>query len=144
VAAHVKSLWPESALSVNVRTPVAVLREQARALTDITKGILVGDVSSSESASKKTVLHNLDVIAPALGGFRRRLVTLSHHSDQVYPVSLSADMYIAESSPDTASLENTLALLFGSKGVISMLTSLIAQSNEATDDQKATDMDGKG
>lgn len=69
-----------------VQTPLAILRVQARLLSQLTSGILDGDVETEET--DKLVQHRLVVIAPAYNGYKHTLVTVIHNPDIAYPAEV--------------------------------------------------------
>jgi len=81
--------WPED-IKPKIQTPLAILRNRASELTNITEGLLVGNVESMTDELKEQTYHSLDVSVPALNHFRQRLLTIRHRANFVYPV------YIAE------------------------------------------------
>lgn len=54
---------------VKIKTPLALLREQASALTDMTKGLLVGEVKSGEVGGRYLAVR-LDITVPALNAYK--------------------------------------------------------------------------
>ena len=81
---QIPNLWPEG-LQPTVVSPVAILRFQATALGQATRGVLEGQVSSVETGGE--VRHDLDVFAPALN-YKHRILSLEHTKSYVYPVIL--------------------------------------------------------
>ena len=123
------NLWPEN-LSTDVLPPLAILRAQAGLLGKITKGILEAEVTSV--AKDDVVRHQLDVIAPALDGYRHRLLVVEHESHLVYPAIIDPDSNEAEFAQTPQNFINRLQTLLNSGQVLSVITSLIARSNEVT------------
>jgi hypothetical protein len=123
-------LWPEDAVAVDVVPPIAILKTQASQLTQMTRGLLEGEVSTV-GGDQGQVLHQLDVIAPALASYRHRLLTVSHPRDQVYPAAIQIEAgWSGGSSATQEEFLNDLRLALGSKHVRSLLQSLIARSNQ--------------
>lgn len=92
------SLWSTS-IKTDVRSPLSILSEQAQLLTNQTKGLLVGDVSSKLDSSKKSVVHSLDIVVPLLDGYRHRILAATHADSMVYPVKVDAAIYEVDTSP---------------------------------------------
>jgi hypothetical protein len=108
-------------------------------LSHISGGVLRGEVTSLETKAKrrdgseqKRLHHFLNVIAPAAGNLRRRVVSIIHAQDGAYPVSV---LEINDNYNDEAASEDQfiqmLARVLTSSETISVLQSLIARSNEA-------------
>jgi len=153
MAVSSSGFWPED-IKPRVQTPLAILRARANELTEITKGVLIGKVSSTSDTMQAQAYHSLDAVVPALRNLRQRLLTVRHGVKAVYPAYLDAKLpertpftQIAESlarfgSQGTAestalSDEELLALLkeaLRSPQVKSTLVSLIAMANEVTEE----------
>ena len=143
MANKIPNLWP-SAVSVETLPPVAILRVQAQNLTQMTHGLLQGEVISADG-DPEAVRHHLDVVAPGFNGYRFRILTVQHGSDLVYPVSLIHPA--AFSTEEIDEYENPYTIrptaysedefiqilkdVFQSGHVLSVINSLIAQSNES-------------
>jgi hypothetical protein len=65
------SFWviPDAAL---IRTPLSILREQASALTEQTRGVLVGEAVAKQDGDDLVVW--LDVVVPGLNEYRYRVL----------------------------------------------------------------------
>jgi hypothetical protein len=81
----IPNLWSEKDIKVEVLSPLAILHTQATNLEQMTKGLIETEITVVTSDKGETV-YQLDLIAPALGGYRHRLFAISHHKDMVYPV----------------------------------------------------------
>lgn len=88
----VASLW-SSDIKPNVLSPFAILDPQAQALTEQTKGLLVGELKVAHDNEKKTTSLTLDLIAPVLNNYRRRILTATYRTDMLYPVMVDADSF---------------------------------------------------
>jgi hypothetical protein len=78
-----------------VRSPASILVEQADLLARQTNGILVGELTSHDSEGEKgdeTGLA-LDIVVPALDGFRQRILVAKHAVGMPYPVRVDADVF---------------------------------------------------
>jgi hypothetical protein len=134
---RIPSLWPE--IKVDTVTPVAILRVQAAELEKATRGILLAEVTTT--ASEKEETHQLVVIAPALN-YQHELLVVSHRKGFVYPATVAwqqslglIELREVPSSGKLASNEMQLQRLIqealSSEGVQSIISSLIARSNES-------------
>ena len=86
--ATIPNLWPDD-IQVDVLPPVAILRAQENMLANKTQGILHAELTATET--EHFVQHHLDLVAPALNGYRERLLSASHRKDRIYPVTVAAD-----------------------------------------------------
>jgi len=64
-----ESFWPDLPTE-KVRTPHAILLEQASALAERTRGLLVGQVRRSQD--KNNFVSNLSIVAPSLNNYTMR------------------------------------------------------------------------
>ena len=87
----IPNLWPND-IEVDVVPPVTILRAQASHLGPLTRGILEAEVTTV-TANGDRLAHRLDLIAPALGDYRRTILTLTHNRDMFYPVTLEAECF---------------------------------------------------
>lgn len=90
MAASIPVLWSDD-IKVDVLTPLAILRAQVEPLRKKTQGLLEAEVTTSTSGDN--VLHKFDLIAPALGGYRRRILTATHQKEMIYPVTVEAECF---------------------------------------------------
>lgn len=95
-------LWAEDIAETVIKTPVAILKEQASLLGKKTQNIVVGEVISTQAQSEK-IRHRFNVVAPALGNYSFELFSISHNMD-LYPLEISIDekIYTELSSGETA------------------------------------------
>jgi hypothetical protein len=119
----IPNLWPTD-IVLNVVSPLAILRTQAGLLAEMTKGLLIAQVSTIKT-EHGLVRHLLDLIAPALNGYRHRLLTATHHRDMIYPVTVTAECFppkntsasvpggFAEFAETLASVQEKLASVTG-------------------------------
>lgn len=144
MSATIPNLWPDD-ITVDVVTPAAILKAQASQLAASTKGLLLAEVNASRAGSQ--VVHQLDVIAPALGGYRHRLLQVSHRQDRVYPATVSGPGLeaLSEWGDKEAYTQQELLKLIGaslqSGEAKSLLLSLIARSNEPKTGEDNPDAD---
>ncbi len=128
MADTIPSLWPES-IKQTVLTPLAILRTQANALRQVTKGVLEGEVSSVEAENQ--VEHQLDVIAPALD-YRHRILSVRHEREMPYPARVRSEVLdpLGKEVWDDDALIGLLAEVLATDLVKAVILSLIARSNE--------------
>ena len=81
-----KDLWPDEAFTqLTVLPPLQILREQGNSLTERTRGVLRGDVTTSTTDNKFT--HHLAVEAPSLD-YRIVVVRVTHSATKLYPADV--------------------------------------------------------
>src|ERR1700722_3349877 len=150
MATDILDLWGDS-IKANVLTPLVILKMQAELLRRKSKGIVLGDISAQPHTNVQR--YYFDLLAPAVGARRIRVLIASHSIDLVYPVVVEAiplwhyddslsrtdlpDWFDAESAWEcdkTASTEESFVVMLRhvlrSREVTSMIQSLIAISNE--------------
>jgi hypothetical protein len=125
-----KSLWGEIGLVEQIRTPTTILREQADALFEMTKGILNGIVTfSSDTRGKFTIV--LSIVAPAINNYQVE-VAQAHHTISLYPVEVIAAWDKYEKEPVKCKDENEFTTELGrilrSESTTTIVASLLAQS----------------
>ena len=154
--------WPDD-IRPKIQTPLAILRARAIELNDLTKGVLIGSVSSTTDAVKKQRYHSLDVTVPVLRNLRQRLFTIRHGSEMVYPVYIDAGLFessldlaarlgvvgsklVTESNEYEASTDIELLALLKSASrsakVKSKLVSLIAMANQEEEMSEVEALEG--
>lgn len=79
-------LWPDILPSQEVRSPVAILREQAAILGDKTQNAITADVELSETQTQGFIYH-FYLVAPALNNYYYRLFSVIHDIS-LYPVNI--------------------------------------------------------
>ena len=141
MADTIPSLWPED-IKPTVATPLAILRTQANALSQVTRGILQGRVTSVKAEAR--IEHQLSVLAPALD-YEHQIASVAHGKDLPYPATVCADCYdrippatgYRDVSTDDEFKERLREVLTSAE-VKSVVSSLIARSNELTERSDAT------
>ncbi len=123
-----KNLWGPLPESVEVRTPTQILKEQAAALENMTRGGLQGRVRVGTEPDGNFVL-DLDIVAPALGNYSYNVFRASH-GISIYPVTItpSGKSYRWVECPDEESFEKALGERLASEDVRRAIATLIAQS----------------
>ncbi|MBM3476071.1 MAG: hypothetical protein FJX75_22610 [Armatimonadetes bacterium] len=128
-----RSLWPDNIAVPAVRTPVAILREQAALLGPVTKNIVEADVWTQASDDGKRIVHTFVLVAPALDNYAYPLFVASHDPVRVYPVELVPG---AGGGPYVAGDEEDLTI--GLRGILQstptreVVEALLAQSQAVT------------
>lgn len=125
-----QNLWGDIKAEESVRTPTNVLKEQAAALSQMTKGILYGKVEVGSRGNKFKI--GLSIVAPAINDYEFEVVYVEHDIE-LYPVNVVAawEPYESRKRIECQNEEEfTVALgqILGSKRVSQVISSLIAQS----------------
>lgn len=123
-----KNLWGELPLTEVLRTPAVILREQATLLTEMTNGLLEGEVVSWKVESENPFCLRLSIIAPALDGYRFSVLD-SYHSILLYPIIVYDKVidrrFVCENE---SNFLDVVQHILSSKNVHAAITSLISQS----------------
>lgn len=135
MSATIPDLWP-SDIDLNVVTPLAILKSQARWFAAKTGGLLKASVVSKDDASMS--VHKFNLEAPELE-YVVTVITAWHPRHQVYPVRIDSFALVDRDSADeeNSSLScetqsdfvNSVSHVLKSKSVRGLIESLIAQSN---------------
>jgi hypothetical protein len=126
-----KNLWADITSAAPVRTPTTILKEQATALMEMTKGTLIGKVEvNSKPGSDFEIV--LSIIAPAINNYRFEVVYVGH-GIQLYPANVIAAWERFSSGKEVKcqnedELTDALGRILGSKEVTQVIMSLISQS----------------
>src|ERR1017187_5540967 len=94
---EIEDLWPDFNPAAIV-TPASILKTQAAALSQKSKGLLQGEVETW--TSEENIYHRFNLIVPALENYRYSLLRM-HHLGTLYPV------YVDESPLTMAGAEST-------------------------------------
>jgi hypothetical protein len=124
----IPDLWPPDFGVSGPLPPVAILRGQAAALHERTKGLVMGDVRNvSETPGR--FLYAFDLVAPALDDYRYTLFVIDHDIN-LYPVELLARRIRPEpyraATPEQ--FESVLKEVLARDETLGVVPSLIAQS----------------
>jgi len=96
-----KSLWPDFKFE-EVKTPLAIIQEQANELGNQTKNIIVGEIiiteAFDEKANQMVLIYQFYIKAPLLSNYRFLLFRLLQ-KNTLYPVDIYFD-------PDKTKFEN--------------------------------------
>jgi hypothetical protein len=125
-------LWPDDAFKdLGVIPPVEILREQANALTERTRGALRGLITSSSSGGD--VIHTLHIHVPSLG-YSIAILGLTHDPTLIYPATLKIPIGKAPQAPEDMMLVTSdqalradLRVVFASDRVVRIVRNLLAQ-----------------
>lgn len=136
---EVTSYWPDD-FNVKVLSPLAVLRLQAGTLSAKTQGLLDAEVVTATTQTRTS--HELQLVAPALGGERRTVLTVTHGASDPYPATLDAAVFEpdpnyhdpdADWRPEASTVQEFKELVknvLQSKPVRAAIQSLLARSEE--------------
>jgi hypothetical protein len=122
-----KNLWGDLSQLEAIRSPKAVLLEQAQLLTDATKGVLVGVVGEREEYGDNFG-YDLDVTVPTLNNYSYTVLTIRHSLD-LYPVAIAARRPPKDLTCDNEQdFERALEAILGSAEVKDVLARLRSQA----------------
>jgi hypothetical protein len=131
-----EDLWGEISVEKEIKLPVTTLKEQATLLGEKTNKILEGSVTPIKYPDKDIVGFSLSIIAPALGNYRYKVLSISHKSIFVYPLTVSyrgedgvATSYTCE---DEGGFNDALKEILSSERVHKAIGALISQSKATT------------
>ncbi|AUT03447.1 hypothetical protein CLI64_25225 [Nostoc sp. CENA543] len=133
-----KNLWGELPKNVEVRTPYLILKEQASILTQMTKGLLIGEVD------RKPVLQNvfiarLRIRVPELNSYTYSVVDVQYPL-KLYPLVIkdytSSEQEIQCSSEQE--FEVTLGKILSSDQVKRVISTLLAEIQSGDKVQEET------
>lgn len=111
------------------RTPTVILREQAGLLRELTNELLEGRVTRSELPISHNFNVSLYVVAPALGGYRVKVVDLTYGFESSYPVQVFDSMRELEViAKDEEVLVELLKKILSSEEVNRVISTLISES----------------
>ncbi len=125
---QIRDLWPSDIGVATLVTPVSILREQAALLGEKTGNLVQAEVKTSSNG--QIVTHSFNLVAPAMGNYRYRLLSATHNVE-VYPLTLNFDptnsgMTVKTEQEFIEKLSNFLS----SEKAVNIVKSLIAQSQQ--------------
>jgi hypothetical protein len=140
----IESDWPAD-IAIEVVSPLAYLKTQAAALSQLTKGVIEGKVSTAtiatgggpETEEKST--HTMLIVAPALEDAEIEILEIEHSGDLMYPCWLDARSLKFDGSlygnfePRQATydeLRKTVRAVLQSPETTGRIQSLLARINE--------------
>ena len=121
-----KNLWGELPNVETIRTPYTILKEQASILSEITNGLLIGEVVVNNQ--KDTFVMTLRIKAPSLHNYTYSVVEV-HQPIQLYPVvviNLLVERRGGKYSSEEE-FENALGEILSSQEVKGVISGLLAQ-----------------
>ncbi len=86
MTSEIPDLWDNS-ITIDVLTPATILNYQVEKLKQKTKGILVGELTHTETDSVTTL--SLDLLAPRADSQRLRILQVKYKTQEVYPVAIA-------------------------------------------------------
>jgi hypothetical protein len=125
----IPDLWPEDiSHEISVIMPVNILREQASALTERTKGLLEGLVQSFKpNRPDEDFHHTLSIVAPALDNYQHTLLWV-YHGISGYPARVETPDGQLRSGLGQDAFVETLKAIFAQDQTKRIIQALLAQS----------------
>jgi len=128
----IQNLWGELPLAEAIRTPASILQEQANQLTELTKGILEGEVTKGKSQlttrKNKPFIVRFNIIAPALDNYRYAVMRV-YHDIVLYPLAVVDQVNGLEyECEDEDNFINVVAQILSSTAVHKAIAALLSQS----------------
>ena len=121
-----KNLWGELPNAETIRTPYTILKEQASMLSEITNGLLIGEVAFNNQTDNSLSM-TLMIKAPSLNNYTYSVVRVGQPI-QLYPVTIvnlfinELDRYFSEEE-----FESALGQILSSQDVKRVISGLLAQ-----------------
>ena len=125
-----KNLWGELPKPETIRTPYTLLKEQASILSEITNGLLIGEVRRVFGKDQEFIF-NIRIKAPALNDYTYSVVEVKYPI-KLYPVivkSLVVENFQRECSSEEE-VENALGEILSSQEVKRVILALLSQIHE--------------
>lgn len=128
----IPNLWGELPAPDAIVAPLSILRKQAGLLSDMTRGMLVGEVRRSGSGSKG-IANTFFITVPAMGNYSTRLITIDH-GPFLYPVELYDSTALTKyTCEDQKSFEECLSKVLNSQSIRKMIQSLLSAAHASTE-----------
>jgi hypothetical protein len=121
------SLW-SPAIKPGVQTPLAIIKQQARAIEAQTNDLVRAEVNVTYEGEANAVIA-LDIYAPMVSGQRHRILEVRHERLRLYPARVDAECFPPQPSLSTAEGEYPLAPL-------DYMKALASRRNEAASDEQ--------
>ena len=124
-----KNLWGQLPKTATIKTPYAILLEQAAMLRELTNGLLVGDVKRDQLMKEDRFEIKLMIVAPALANYSYTVLTVIYPVITLYPVILKPS-FDSEKSVECQSEEQLMQALekvLSSIRTQTVITNLLAQ-----------------
>jgi hypothetical protein len=126
-----QSLWGEFDLAARIKTPAAILREQASHLETITGGVLSARVDAVQQ-SNDALFTEFKIVAPLLGGYRYTILEVVHDLD-IFPLKIVDLVHETEiACHDEEEFLAELGKVLASQEVKIIIETLISQSRAAS------------
>ena len=144
------SLWSDQ-IRPKILSPRAILKAQAEALAQQTGGLLLAEIKENQLDNGMVKL-DFSIVAPALEGYRHRVLTVAHQMDLPYPSVVDSQIFRHLHPDSRESLQRALETgklplayradsdeefiqfvqqILTSSSVLSVAQSLIARASEA-------------
>lgn len=127
---NIGNLWGELPLAEIFRTPIVILREQAAQLTELTNGLLVGQVDSftSKARPKTPFASRLSIVVPALESYQFQIIRI-YHNIMLYPLHVfDVVNEIEYDCDDEQQFLEVVGRTLSSKAVHKAIAALLSQS----------------
>ena len=118
-----QDLWPDDIAKVDFIPPIKILKDQASSLSQKTKGLIEGEVTTS--AQGKQFTHVFMLIAPSLNNYRYGLFSILHDI-ALYPITASFQS-MAYTLPDEKSFIEWLRKILNSTETRRIIQGILAQ-----------------
>lgn len=150
----IPDLIPDEFGVSDVTTPVSILRRQATALSEKTKGLVEGHVESEvlSRTNRRTgdrsdmVSLQFYVVAPVVQRYRRLIFTVQHDAVEMYPATITSEIDPAVNSRVIESemeLLNKLTGEFQSDKFKAIVRGLLILSREVEPNEVSPDISGE-
>lgn len=129
----IKNLWGDLPKPDQLVAPISILRHQAGLLSDMTNGLLIGEVKKFPN-SPRGIGNSLIVRVPAMGNYTSRLLVIDHGA-LLYPVDVvegaSSKVYTCDSQE---AFESALGQILNSSSTKKLIQGLLsaAKASEQT------------
>ncbi len=92
-----ESLWANNILSKKIDTPFAILKQQAKYLSELTKGVLVGEITNFKTdfitgfslKPKPFMVLHLSIDAPFLNNYKTIIMEIKQEPAVIYPLEIT-------------------------------------------------------
>ncbi len=122
-------LWPEDLGSIEINSPVSIIRKQAALLGNKTSNLVEGIVVSEVDEDGDNII-TFFLYAPALGDYRYKLFHIYHDIADMYPIktATSDEQHSQGQIENEEELKYYLKRKFNSEKTLRIIRSLMAQS----------------
>lgn len=129
-----KGLWNIPDIeNLDVRLPVSILKEQASALTEETKGLLIGEIRTLGRNNSGEIRYTLDITVPTLNNYRYSILQVVQPV-KIYPITIyaSSENETYPSISNDQEFVQTLQKILGSDETGRILSALLAQAQDSS------------